>query len=110
MDAIVLFVIITALVFDLTNGFHGTANALATSISTGALSQGLRSLSRLCSNLRLMRWRGAGRVSAVSLRLDGEDEFGEGCWEPVARVDVAEFVVATAEILHECVSDADHSC
>ena len=37
MDAIVLVVIITALVFDFTNGFHDTANAMATSIATGAL-------------------------------------------------------------------------
>jgi hypothetical protein len=62
-------------------------------------------------NLGLMRCVGGEQVEffAVSLRLDGEGEFGEGCWEPVARVDVAEFVVAAAEILHECVSDADHS-
>lgn len=31
-------VIVTALVFDFTNGFHDTANAMATTISTGALS------------------------------------------------------------------------
>jgi inorganic phosphate transporter, PiT family len=37
MDVIVLVVIITALVFDFTNGFHDTANAMATSIATGAL-------------------------------------------------------------------------
>src|SRR3712207_4473120 len=30
-------VIVTALVFDFTNGFHDTANAMATSIATGAL-------------------------------------------------------------------------
>ena len=30
-------VIVTALVFDFTNGFHDTANAMAASISTGAL-------------------------------------------------------------------------
>lgn len=34
---IVLTVIITALAFDFTNGFHDTANAMATSIATGAL-------------------------------------------------------------------------
>ena len=34
---LVLAVIITALVFDFTNGFHDTANAMATSIATGAL-------------------------------------------------------------------------
>lgn len=34
---IVVVVIVTALVFDFTNGFHDTANAMATSIATGAL-------------------------------------------------------------------------
>jgi PiT family inorganic phosphate transporter len=34
---LVLVVIITALMFDFTNGFHDTANAMATSIATGAL-------------------------------------------------------------------------
>lgn len=34
---VVLAVILTALLFDFTNGFHDTANAMATSIATGAL-------------------------------------------------------------------------
>ncbi|MET8797814.1 inorganic phosphate transporter [Nocardia sp. NPDC004568] len=34
---ILLVVIVTALAFDFTNGFHDTANAMATSIATGAL-------------------------------------------------------------------------
>ncbi|GAA0903467.1 inorganic phosphate transporter [Streptomyces thermoalcalitolerans] len=34
---ILAIVVITALVFDFTNGFHDTANAMATTISTGAL-------------------------------------------------------------------------
>jgi PiT family inorganic phosphate transporter len=34
---LVAVVIVTALVFDFTNGFHDTANAMATSIATGAL-------------------------------------------------------------------------
>ncbi|GJF35136.1 phosphate transporter [Kitasatospora sp. NE20-6] len=33
-----VMVIVTALAFDFTNGFHDTANAMATSIATGALS------------------------------------------------------------------------
>ncbi|MFC4945184.1 inorganic phosphate transporter [Pseudonocardia sp. GCM10023141] len=37
LTVIVVAVIITALVFDFTNGFHDTANAMATSIATGAL-------------------------------------------------------------------------
>lgn len=34
---ILLIVVVTALAFDFTNGFHDTANAMATSIATGAL-------------------------------------------------------------------------
>ncbi len=34
---VVVLVIATALIFDFTNGFHDTANAMATSIATGAL-------------------------------------------------------------------------
>ncbi|GIH14221.1 inorganic phosphate transporter [Rugosimonospora africana] len=37
MSLLVVLVIITALAFDFTNGFHDTANAMATSIATGAL-------------------------------------------------------------------------
>jgi PiT family inorganic phosphate transporter len=33
----VIIVVVTALIFDFTNGFHDTANAMATSIATGAL-------------------------------------------------------------------------
>jgi PiT family inorganic phosphate transporter len=38
VDTLVLLVVVTALLFDFTNGFHDTANAVATSIATGALS------------------------------------------------------------------------
>src|SRR5687768_11644320 len=37
-DIIVVIVVATALLFDFTNGFHDTANVVATSISTRALS------------------------------------------------------------------------
>ncbi|MFP5020250.1 inorganic phosphate transporter [Pseudonocardia phyllosphaerae] len=37
LSVIVVVVIVTALLFDFTNGFHDTANAMATSIATGAL-------------------------------------------------------------------------
>ncbi|HSU09332.1 MAG TPA: inorganic phosphate transporter [Pseudonocardia sp.] len=37
LSLIVVVVVVTALAFDLTNGFHDTANAMATSIATGAL-------------------------------------------------------------------------
>jgi inorganic phosphate transporter, PiT family len=38
VDTLVVLVVITALLFDFTNGFHDTANAVAASIATGALS------------------------------------------------------------------------
>ncbi|HET8994630.1 MAG TPA: inorganic phosphate transporter, partial [Rhodococcus sp. (in: high G+C Gram-positive bacteria)] len=34
---VLLVVVVTALAFDFTNGFHDTGNAMATSIATGAL-------------------------------------------------------------------------
>jgi PiT family inorganic phosphate transporter len=34
---ILCIVVVTALAFDFTNGFHDTANAMATSVATGAL-------------------------------------------------------------------------
>ena len=37
LSVIVIAVVVTALIFDFTNGFHDTANAMATSIATGAL-------------------------------------------------------------------------
>src|SRR6187549_1928902 len=37
ITVIIVLVIVTALAFDFTNGFHDTANAVATSIATGAL-------------------------------------------------------------------------
>ncbi|MFR3273131.1 MAG: hypothetical protein ACLTQI_04540 [Slackia sp.] len=40
---VVILVIATALIFDFTNGFHDTANAMATSIATGALKPRRRS-------------------------------------------------------------------
>ena len=36
-DVVLVLVVITALGFDFTNGFHDTGNAMATSIATGAL-------------------------------------------------------------------------
>jgi inorganic phosphate transporter, PiT family len=38
VSVVVVAVVVTALLFDFTNGFHDTANAMATSIATGALS------------------------------------------------------------------------
>ena len=36
-DLTLVAVVVVALFFDFTNGFHDTANAMATSIATGAL-------------------------------------------------------------------------
>jgi len=37
-DIILVIVVVTALAFDFTNGFHDTANAIATSVSTRAMA------------------------------------------------------------------------
>jgi len=37
-DVLLILVVVTALSFDFTNGFHDTGHAMATSIATGALS------------------------------------------------------------------------
>jgi inorganic phosphate transporter, PiT family len=56
-DSILLLVLVigTAVAFDFTNGFHDTANAMATSIATRALKPrvavGLGALSRLTAAL-----------------------------------------------------------
>jgi inorganic phosphate transporter, PiT family len=53
MDAslIVVAVVLTALVFDFTNGFHDTANAMATSIATGAFRPRTAVALAACLNL-----------------------------------------------------------
>jgi inorganic phosphate transporter, PiT family len=53
MDAslIVVAVVVTALVFDFTNGFHDTANAMATSIATGAFRPRTAVAVAACLNL-----------------------------------------------------------
>jgi PiT family inorganic phosphate transporter len=48
---IVFVVVLTALIFDFTNGFHDTANAMATSIATGALRPKLAVAIAGCLNL-----------------------------------------------------------
>src|SRR5262245_23591344 len=49
---VLVLVIATALVFDFTNGFHDTANAVATSIATGALRPRVAAL--LCGALKVV--------------------------------------------------------
>src|SRR2546430_2341135 len=50
-DALLVIVVIVALGFDFTNGFHDTANAVATSVSTRALSPRLAVLIAAVANL-----------------------------------------------------------
>ena len=49
MGDVVLWIVVgTALAFDFTNGFHDTANAVATSISTRAMPPKVAVTSRRC--------------------------------------------------------------
>jgi len=51
VELIVLIVVITALVFDFTNGFHDSANAMATSVATGAFKPKIAVLLAAIMNL-----------------------------------------------------------
>ncbi len=48
---LLIVVVVTALAFDFTNGFHDTANAMATSIATGALKPKAAVILSACLNL-----------------------------------------------------------
>jgi len=50
-DVLLVLVIVVALGFDFTNGFHDTANAVATSVSTRALSPRMAVLIASAANL-----------------------------------------------------------
>src|SRR5256885_8090464 len=50
-DVLLVVVVLVALGFDFTNGFHDTANAVATSVSTRALSPRLAVLVAAIANL-----------------------------------------------------------
>src|SRR5204863_6720326 len=50
-DALLVIVIVVALGFDFTNGFHDTANAVATSVSTRALTPRMAVLIAAVANL-----------------------------------------------------------
>ena len=51
VSLIVVVVVLTALVFDFTNGFHDTANAMATSVATGAFRPRTAVAVAACLNL-----------------------------------------------------------
>ncbi|MCQ9384863.1 inorganic phosphate transporter [Brevibacterium sp. 50QC2O2] len=74
---VVILVIVLALFFDFTNGFHDTANAMATPIATGALKP--KVAVTLCAVLNLV---GAFLSTEVSKTVSGgiikEDQIGAG--------------------------------
>ena len=72
-DALLVIVIVVALGFDFTNGFHDTANAVATSVSTRALSPRLAVLIASVANIagafvnnsKNSRFWGTSRMRAI---------------------------------------------
>ncbi len=72
MEATLWAVVVVALFFDFTNGFHDTANSIATSVSTGALSPRAggreRGGAQLRGRVRLGRGRRDDRQRASSTR------------------------------------------
>ena len=60
MLTLVLVVILTALVFEFINGFHDTANSIATVVATKVLTPGqaviLAAVTNLVGALRAPRW------------------------------------------------------
>ena len=77
-DVILVIVVGTALAFDFTNGFHDTANVVATSISTGAarpqVAIGDRLAAQLRRRLHLDLGRGDGRQRRRQRRRDHADD------------------------------------
>jgi phosphate/sulfate permease len=65
--------VVTALAFDFTNGFHDTANAMATSVATGALKP--KAAVALSAILNLI---GAFLSIEVALRLAARDGRRDG--------------------------------
>jgi len=51
VEIVILIVVITALIFDFTNGFHDAANAMATSVATGAFKPKIAVLLAAIMNL-----------------------------------------------------------
>ncbi|MFD0365236.1 inorganic phosphate transporter [Nocardia sp. GCM10030253] len=72
---VLLIVIVTALAFDFTNGFHDTANAMATSIATGALRPRVAVALSAVLNLigAFLSVAVAATVAKGIVRLDGVD-------------------------------------
>jgi inorganic phosphate transporter, PiT family len=77
MQTLLVFVILIALFFDFTNGFHDTANAIATSVSTRAISPRLAVLGAAALNfagaflsLKVAATVASGIVDPTAITLD----------------------------------------
>src|SRR6267378_2373342 len=64
-DVLLVVVIVVALGFDFTNGFHDTANAVATSVSTRALIGGLVGAALAQSGEKGVLWHGLAHKVAI---------------------------------------------
>ena len=91
-DLILVLVVITALCFDFTNGFHDTGNAMATSIATGALGPrvavGISAILNLAGaflSLAVAATIASGIVHTANVTLS----VVAAAWGPVAGVVVA---------------------
>lgn len=79
---LLVLVIVTALAFDFTNGFHDTANAMATSIATGALTPrvavGISAIANLVG--AFLSTAVAGTISSGLIRGEGKGFQIEPVW------------------------------
>ncbi|GAB3409909.1 inorganic phosphate transporter [Schumannella luteola] len=75
---IVILVIVLALAFDFTNGFHDTANAMATSVATGALTPRIAVAISAVLNLvgAFLSTEVASTISNGIIREDGDSSVG----------------------------------
>ena len=84
--AIVIAVVVVALVFDYTNGFHDAANAIATSVSTRALTPRIALILAAVMNFvgALLGQEVAHTVKDVIIRPSGNagarGRAGRACW------------------------------
>ena len=95
LTVIVIVVVVTALAFDFTNGFHDTANAMATSIATGALKPrtavliaGVLNLVGAFLSIQVAKTISGGLVDEAQDHPDG-DLRGAGRRDPVEPADLA---------------------
>ena len=94
VTVIVVVVVLTALIFDFTNGFHDTANAMATSIATGALRPKVAVALAGCLNLAgaflsvAGREDDLGRARRRDAHQPGGDLRGTGRGDPVEPDDL----------------------